>query len=157
MNHQSIICSNSCLDLSRKRICCVFSPIDQFFLCLQVKLPGSEGYDLEANLALIRIYVTQPEKAKIWLLGQILVKTMMQLPETDFSTVLHLIPVKMQVRHENWSELHKFHFSCLVFYKHCMESSVSKKAMKPDDSKRLLLCALVHTSKGNQWESCKSQ
>lgn len=59
-----------------------------------VKEPGS--YSLPASLALLRTYVTQPDKANIKLLSDLLVKAMMQLPSSDFATVLHLIPERLQ-------------------------------------------------------------
>lgn len=56
-----------------------------------------ESYSLPASLALLRIYVTQPDKTDIKLIAQLLVKAMMRLPNTDFSTLLHLIPERIQV------------------------------------------------------------
>lgn len=41
--------------------------------------------------------MTQPDKANIKLLSDLLVKAMMQLPSSDFATVLHLIPERLQV------------------------------------------------------------
>ncbi len=55
-------------------------------------------YSLPASLALLRTYVTQPDKADIKLLSDLLVKAMMQLPNSDFATVLHLIPERLQAR-----------------------------------------------------------
>lgn len=63
----------------------------------QVSKSGTEHYSLPANLALLRLYVTQPEKANPQLLSKVLVKAMMRLPNTDFATMLHLVPERLQV------------------------------------------------------------
>lgn len=56
-----------------------------------------ESYSLEASLALLRTYVTQPDRTDIKLLADLLIKAMMQLPNSDFATILHLIPERLQV------------------------------------------------------------
>ena len=54
-------------------------------------------YSLPANLALLRIYATQPDRTDIKLLAELLIRAMMQLPASDFATLLHLIPERLQV------------------------------------------------------------
>jgi translation initiation factor 3 subunit K len=57
----------------------------------------SDSYSLSANLALLRMYAIYPEKTIVRTLSQLLVKAIMRLPSTDFATLLHLIPERLQV------------------------------------------------------------
>lgn len=56
----------------------------------------SDSYSLSANLALLRMYAIYPEKTIVRTLSQLLVKAIMRLPSTDFATLLHLIPERLQ-------------------------------------------------------------
>ena len=56
----------------------------------------SNDYSQSANLALLRIYAIYPEKRSIQTLSQLLMKAITRLPSTDFNTLLHLIPEKLQ-------------------------------------------------------------
>ncbi|KAK9823253.1 hypothetical protein WJX72_001358 [[Myrmecia] bisecta] len=53
-------------------------------------------YDLDANLALLRLYNVQPERIDLRLVASILIKAMMQLPKPDFALALHMIPERLQ-------------------------------------------------------------
>jgi len=55
------------------------------------------NYNLSANLALLRMYSIYPEKTSVHTLSQLLVKAITRLPSTDFATLLHLIPERLQV------------------------------------------------------------
>ncbi len=61
---------------------------------LQVK---KGTYDVNANLALFRLYNFAPEKANIQAMATVLIKAQMQLPNHDFAQLLHLIPERLQV------------------------------------------------------------
>jgi len=56
-----------------------------------------DSYSLSTNLALLRMYAIYPEKTSVRTLGELLVKAIMRLPSTDFATLLHLIPERLQV------------------------------------------------------------
>ena len=58
---------------------------------------GTGGYDLDANLAVLRHYNFSPEQANITTTAKILILAQMRLPEHDFSQMLHLIPERVQV------------------------------------------------------------
>jgi translation initiation factor 3 subunit K len=53
-------------------------------------------YQLDANLALLRLYQFNPEKINPPKLLRLLVKALMQLPSPDFNTCLYLIPDHVQ-------------------------------------------------------------
>ncbi|EIE27028.1 hypothetical protein COCSUDRAFT_83587 [Coccomyxa subellipsoidea C-169] len=53
-------------------------------------------YDVNANLALFRLYNFAPEKANIQAMATVLIKAQMQLPNHDFAQLLHLIPERLQ-------------------------------------------------------------
>lgn len=53
-------------------------------------------YNLEANLALLRLYHFQPTTVKTSLVVKILLKALMQLPSPDYKVCIHLIPEKLQ-------------------------------------------------------------
>ena len=57
------------------------------------------SYDLDANLALLKLYQFQPAKAKLDVVTKVLAKALMQLPGSDFQLCLYLLPdTIMQVR-----------------------------------------------------------
>jgi translation initiation factor 3 subunit K len=48
-------------------------------------------FDLEANLALLKLYQFYPEKTNNYIISQILIKAMMNLPNTDFLLCMYLV------------------------------------------------------------------
>jgi len=62
------------------------------YVKLQVK---ENSYDFEANRHLLKLYLFSPGEIKVSILGQILVKALMALPETDFLACLYLIPAHL--------------------------------------------------------------
>jgi len=55
----------------------------------------SEGtYDLEANLAVLKLYLLYPEQAKVRVYEGVLVKALMAFPATDFALCMYQIPEK---------------------------------------------------------------
>mmetsp|Transcript_36959 Transcript_36959/g.80799 ORF Transcript_36959/g.80799 Transcript_36959/m.80799 type:complete len:230 (+) Transcript_36959:58-747(+) len=57
-------------------------------------------YDLEANLALLKIYLIYPQECKVEYLQKVLVKAIMALPETHFLLCMYQIPEKYH-KHED--------------------------------------------------------
>eukprot|EP00163_Fabomonas_tropica_P027590 TRINITY_DN535_c0_g1_i2.p1 TRINITY_DN535_c0_g1~~TRINITY_DN535_c0_g1_i2.p1 ORF type:complete len:101 (-),score=7.73 TRINITY_DN535_c0_g1_i2:347-649(-) len=55
----------------------------------------NNSYDIEANLCVLKLYQFYPEKANLSVIARILVKALMQLPETGFQMSLCLIPEKL--------------------------------------------------------------
>jgi translation initiation factor 3 subunit K len=55
------------------------------------------SYDLEANLALLKLYQFNPEKTNNSIISQILIKAMMNLPNTDFLLCMYLVSEKSQM------------------------------------------------------------
>uniref|UniRef100_A0A061S947 Eukaryotic translation initiation factor 3 subunit K n=1 Tax=Tetraselmis sp. GSL018 TaxID=582737 RepID=A0A061S947_9CHLO len=53
-------------------------------------------YQLDANLALLRLYQYQPSRINLNKLLRLLVKALMQLPSRDFQTCLYLVPDHVQ-------------------------------------------------------------
>jgi translation initiation factor 3 subunit K len=51
-------------------------------------------YDLQANLAILKLYLLNPEAAKISVYEGILVKALMAFPATDFALCMYQIPEK---------------------------------------------------------------
>ncbi len=54
-------------------------------------------YDRDANLALLRLYNFEPELVHVQTVANVLIMALMQLPESDFTLLLHLIPENIQV------------------------------------------------------------
>jgi translation initiation factor 3 subunit K len=52
-------------------------------------------YHLEANLAVLKFYQFHPEKANRFVVGSILIKALMNLPNTDFLYCSYLISEKL--------------------------------------------------------------
>jgi translation initiation factor 3 subunit K len=52
------------------------------------------AYDLEANLALLKLYLLNPEQTKVPVYEGILVKALMAFPATDFALCMYQIPEK---------------------------------------------------------------
>merc|ERR1712216_145347 len=57
---------------------------------------GEEPYDLDANLALLKFYQLDPSKSNLRVVTNILIKALMQLPNSDFNLCLYLIPESVQ-------------------------------------------------------------
>jgi translation initiation factor 3 subunit K len=55
----------------------------------------SQSYDLEPNLAVLKLYQFHPETLKVPVVAKILVKALMNLPETDFLACTYLIPERV--------------------------------------------------------------
>eukprot|EP01122_Echinamoeba_exundans_P018089 TRINITY_DN99_c0_g1_i3.p1 TRINITY_DN99_c0_g1~~TRINITY_DN99_c0_g1_i3.p1 ORF type:complete len:221 (+),score=40.94 TRINITY_DN99_c0_g1_i3:38-664(+) len=53
-------------------------------------------YDLEANLALLKLYQFYPDKASVSVISHILIKAIMSLPQPDLIMSLYLISEKIQ-------------------------------------------------------------
>merc|ERR1719399_2301697 len=51
-------------------------------------------YDLEANLAILKLYLLNPGEAKVKVYEGILVKALMAFPATDFALCMYQIPEK---------------------------------------------------------------
>jgi translation initiation factor 3 subunit K len=54
----------------------------------------TNSYDLEANLALLKLYQFNPEKTNTSVVSQILIKAMMNLPSSDFLLCMCLVSDK---------------------------------------------------------------
>ena len=54
-------------------------------------------YDRDANLALLRLYNFESELVHVQTVANVLIMALMQLPEADFTMLLHLIPENIQV------------------------------------------------------------
>jgi translation initiation factor 3 subunit K len=52
-------------------------------------------YDLEANLALLKLYQFYPDKASVPVISHILIKAIMNLPQPDLILSLYLISEKI--------------------------------------------------------------
>lgn len=53
-------------------------------------------YDLDGNLAVLKLYQFHPDKANVAVVSKILLKALMKLPDTDFITCAYLIPERVQ-------------------------------------------------------------
>jgi len=53
------------------------------------------AYHFEANLTVLKFYQFHPEKTQKFIIGQILTKALMNLPNTDFALCMYLIPEKL--------------------------------------------------------------
>mmetsp|Transcript_14097 Transcript_14097/g.21282 ORF Transcript_14097/g.21282 Transcript_14097/m.21282 type:complete len:216 (-) Transcript_14097:114-761(-) len=62
-------------------------------------------YDLEANLAILKLYLLHPEETKLSILQDVLLKALMAFPATDFSLCLFQIPEKQMEPVQNVFEL----------------------------------------------------
>merc|ERR1712118_313388 len=51
-------------------------------------------YDLDANLAILKLYLLYPDKAQVSVYEGILVKALMAFPATDFALCMYQIPEK---------------------------------------------------------------
>jgi len=53
-------------------------------------------YDLDANLALLKLYQFHPDTTNVEVVSKILLKALMKLPSTDYITCSYLIPERVQ-------------------------------------------------------------
>ena len=56
---------------------------------------ASQSYDLEANLATLKLYQFHPELLKVPTVARILVKALMNLPQTDYLACTYLVPERV--------------------------------------------------------------
>jgi len=68
---------------------------------LEVQLSEST-YDLEANLAMLKLYLLYPDEAKVSVYEGILMKALMAFPATDFALCMYQIPEK---HHESLNKM----------------------------------------------------
>eukprot|EP00184_Porphyridium_aerugineum_P007698 CAMPEP_0184702712 /NCGR_PEP_ID=MMETSP0313-20130426/25245_1 /TAXON_ID=2792 /ORGANISM="Porphyridium aerugineum, Strain SAG 1380-2" /LENGTH=226 /DNA_ID=CAMNT_0027163275 /DNA_START=120 /DNA_END=800 /DNA_ORIENTATION=- len=59
---------------------------------------GLDKYDLDANMAVLKLYQFYPERRKIQVVVQIMAKAMMALPETDFLCGSYMIAPELQAQ-----------------------------------------------------------
>lgn len=62
------------------------------FVTFQVK---SGEYDRDSNRQVLKLYMFNPDAIKIHVLGNVLLKAMMNLPETDYLASVKLVPPKV--------------------------------------------------------------
>jgi translation initiation factor 3 subunit K len=55
---------------------------------------AAKTYNLEANLALLKLYQFHSDKANVKVISQILIKALMNMPSTDFLLAAYLISEK---------------------------------------------------------------
>jgi len=53
-------------------------------------------YDLDANLAVLKLYQFHPDSTNVAVVSKILLKALMKLPSTDYLTCSYLIPERVQ-------------------------------------------------------------
>ena len=53
-------------------------------------------YDLDANLAVLKLYQFHPDTTNVAVVSKILLKALMKLPSTDYITCSYLIPERVQ-------------------------------------------------------------
>jgi len=56
---------------------------------------ASQSYDLEPNLATLKLYQFHPDTLKVPTVARILVKALMNLPETDYLACTYLVPERV--------------------------------------------------------------
>merc|ERR1712151_634851 len=54
----------------------------------------SGEYDLDANLAILKLYLLYPEETDVEVIERILLKALMAFPDTDFSLCMYQVPEK---------------------------------------------------------------
>merc|ERR1712224_607339 len=86
-------------------------------------------YDLEANLAILKLYLLNPGEAKVKVYEGILVKALLAFPDTDFALCMYQIPeryhaqLKYPISLSNHLEMAKFK----AFWKAAEEQVASVK------------------------------
>merc|ERR1712087_1040243 len=53
-------------------------------------------YDLDCNLAVLKLYQFHPERNNVMIVAKILAKALMKLPDTDYLLCSYLIPERVQ-------------------------------------------------------------
>lgn len=59
------------------------------------QVSGAATYDFPSNLYLMKMYSLYPSVAKKDIVIKLLLKAMMNLPESDFTSLVYLIPITM--------------------------------------------------------------
>jgi len=103
-------------------------------------------YDLEANLAVLKLYLLNPEEAKVSIYEAILVKALTAFPATDFALCMYQIPekhhqhLKDPIRLAQHLEMAKFK----AFWKMAEEQVAAAKAADGDK--------VTGISRANKWQ-----
>eukprot|EP00933_Yihiella_yeosuensis_P061145 TRINITY_DN63970_c0_g1_i1.p1 TRINITY_DN63970_c0_g1~~TRINITY_DN63970_c0_g1_i1.p1 ORF type:complete len:222 (+),score=71.95 TRINITY_DN63970_c0_g1_i1:104-769(+) len=111
-------------------------------------------YDLDANLALLKLYLLHPKETKIEMIQSILLKALMAYPNTDFSLCMFQIPEKYHadlkevVGLARQLEMAKFK----SFWKESANNAALAKAKGWDNSVRDFIAGVV----SNTYRSIKS-
>lgn len=58
---------------------------------------GTRPYSLDASLALLRLYQLQPASTNATLVAKVLLRALMQLPQPDYRSCLHVVTDRVQV------------------------------------------------------------
>merc|ERR1712228_737251 len=64
------------------------------------QVSGEATYDFHSNLYLMKMYSMYPSVANKDIVIKLLLKAMMNLPESDFTSLVYLIPITMQTKDE---------------------------------------------------------
>lgn len=84
--------------MTRRRLRRWAASTQRIKLCLGWQSQVAQGfYDRNANLALLRLYNFETELVHVQTVANVLIMALMQLPEADFTMLLHLIPENIQV------------------------------------------------------------
>jgi len=67
---------------------------------------ANQSYDLDANLAIMKLYQFNPQTTNHAVMAKILAKSLMALPESDFMLCTYLIPNEVEVTDEVLSLIH---------------------------------------------------
>ena len=79
------------------------------------------NYDFHSNLYLMKMYSLYPFNAREDIVVKVLIKAMMNLPESDFTSLIYLIPVSLVCVHL------KYQCLCRVTAMYCLNCSASKR------------------------------
>jgi len=115
-------------------------------------------YDLEANLAILKLYLLNPQEAKVRIYEGILVKALLAFPATDFALCMYQIPepfhakLKDPIKLSQFLEMAKFK----AFWKAAEEQVAASKedpevgglvrAKKWQEAIRAFVCGVVQTT-----------
>ncbi|KAL6070965.1 Eukaryotic translation initiation factor 3 subunit K [Balamuthia mandrillaris] len=101
--------------LKEKRHDASIIPELEVHLDAQIK---NNGYDLDANLALLKLYQFNSKESKATCIVKVLIKALMNLPHPDFTTCLYMVPLQLQVEEQQvvllkrlWKNLETAKFS----------------------------------------------
>eukprot|EP01086_Lenisia_limosa_P013527 TRINITY_DN42739_c0_g1_i1.p1 TRINITY_DN42739_c0_g1~~TRINITY_DN42739_c0_g1_i1.p1 ORF type:complete len:212 (-),score=49.51 TRINITY_DN42739_c0_g1_i1:114-749(-) len=76
-----------------------YGPNPQYLIALEASINeqvAENTYSLEVCLSVLKIYQFFPEKLDLGIMAKILIKSMMNLPESDFLLCSYLIPATLQ-------------------------------------------------------------